>query len=409
MTGVQTCALPIFYAHPLFLGFRSQDQFAHLLADALQMRGHHVELRRPVARVRAWVPAGRLSKWAGYIDQYLLFPWHVRQRMRRDPPDTLYVFCDQALGPWVPLAVRRPHVVHCADLLALRSALGEVPENRTSMTGRVYQRFIRRGFAQARHFISISEQTRRELHRLGGVTAQTSEVVYLGLNQAYGPMEPDAARQALHAAGLPMPPGHFLLHVGGGHWYKNTAGVVALYGSYVQGCMAAGQAPMPLWLVSPPPSAAVQAALARVPPSGQVRFFQSLPPAALQGLYALAAVLLFPSLAEGFGWPIAEAMACGCQVLTTDEPPMNEVGGEAAHYLPRLQGPQDMDAWSRAGADVLLRVLTATPEERALRVRAGLQRAAAFSADGMVERYLAIYRSVLRQERAGLTADAHMA
>ena len=403
----------VLYAHPLFLGFRSQDHFARMLADALEARGHCVELRRPVGRVHAWVQAwmhgGRLAKWAGYVDQYLIFPMQMRLRMRHDPPDTLHVFCDQALGPWVPLVVRRPHVVHCADLLALRSALGEVPENRPSMTGRIYQRFIRRGFAQARHFISISEQTRRELHRLGGVTAQTSQVVYLGLNQAYAPMAPAAARQALHAAGLPTPPGRFLLHVGGGHWYKNTVGVVALYGRYVQRCVALGQSPMPLWLVSPPPSAAVQAALERVPSSGQVRFFQSLPPAALQGLYSLAALMLFPSLAEGFGWPIAEAMACGCPVLTTDEPPMNEVGGDAAHYLPRLSGPQDLEPWSRAAAEVLLRVLNAAPEERALRVRAGLQRATAFSADSMVERYLAIYRGVLHQERAGQATDAHIA
>jgi glycosyltransferase involved in cell wall biosynthesis len=51
--------------------------------------------------------------------------------------------------------------------------------------------------------------------------------------------------------------------------------------------------------------------------------------------YSGAAVFLFPSLGEGFGWPIAEAMASGCPVVTTDEAPMTEVAGEAGFLIPR--------------------------------------------------------------------------
>ena len=410
----------VLYAHPLFLGFRSQDHFARMLADALVARGHRVELRRPAGRVHDWVHgwvqswvhgwvrarvrAGGLTKWAGYIDQYLLFPGQMRQRMQHDPADTLYVFCDQALGPWVPLAARRPHVVHCHDLLALRSALGEVPENRTSSTGRMYQRYIRWGFAQAQHFISISMQTRRDLHRLGRVQPRSSRVVYLGLNHPYAPMTPGVARLALHAAGLPTPPERLLVHVGGGQWYKNTVGVVALYGSYVQACAASGRDPLPLWMVSPPPSAEVQAALARVPASGQVRFFQSLPPAALQGLYSLAAMLLFPSLAEGFGWPIAESMACGCPVLTTGEPPMNEVAGDAAIYLPRLGEPSQLHAWSQAGAAAVLQFVHGPAAAREGRVQAGLERARLFSAGAAIDAYVRIYGEVIEREAATVQA-----
>ena len=43
--------------------------------------------------------------------------------------------------------------------------------------------------------------------------------------------------------------------------------------------------------------------------------------------------LLFPSLQEGFGWPIAEALACGCPVVTSSKPPMTDVGGDAALYI----------------------------------------------------------------------------
>ena len=50
--------------------------------------------------------------------------------------------------------------------------------------------------------------------------------------------------------------------------------------------------------------------------------------------YKHAALLLYPSHAEGFGWPVLEALACGCPVVTTDLQPMTEVGGDCATYIP---------------------------------------------------------------------------
>jgi len=151
-------------------------------------------------------PRGRLSKWAGYVDQYLLFPMWVRKALVGVPQDTLFVFCDQALGPWVPLVKNRPHVVHVHDMLALRSALGDVPENPTSATGRIYQRYIRRGFRRARHFISISGKTRDDLHRFGGISPVTSEIVYNGLNYPFAPLAFEDSERTLRNVGLTAPP-----------------------------------------------------------------------------------------------------------------------------------------------------------------------------------------------------------
>lgn len=385
----------VLYGHPAFLGSHSQAHFARMLADAYRARGHTVALRQPEAVVYRRVPAGRLSKWAGYIDQYLLFPRQMRAAMRRDPADTLYVFCDQALGPWIPQAAHRPHVVHCHDLLALRSALGDIPENPTSVTGRLYQRYIRRGFRQARHFISISKKSREDLHRFGGVTPLTSAVVYNGLNRPYRPMAADAALARLRQSGLPADERRCLLHVGGGQWYKNGVGVVSLYASYVAAAVRDNAAPLPLWMVSPPPNQAVQAALKQVLPQGQVRFFSGLGDDTLEALYSHAEALLFPSLAEGFGWPIVEAMACGCPVITTGDAPMTEVGGAAANYLPRLGPTDDLQTWATAGAQALAGVLNRSAFERECAAAAGHAWADRFNAEAAVDSYLAIYQSVL--------------
>jgi glycosyltransferase involved in cell wall biosynthesis len=53
----------------------------------------------------------------------------------------------------------------------------------------------------------------------------------------------------------------------------------------------------------------------------------------LMELYCNASALLFPSLEEGFGWPLLEAQACGCLVVTTGRPPMTEIAGDAAIYI----------------------------------------------------------------------------
>ena len=325
------------------------------------------------------------------LNQYLLFPLSVRKALKRVPSDTLFIFCDQALGPWVPLVKDRPHVVHAHDLLALRSALGDIPENRTAISGRIYQRYIRRGFRQARHFICISRKTRDDLHRYGLVSPVTSEVVYNGLNFPYQPMESGEAQRVLRAAGLPVESEGMLLHVGGGQWYKNQSGLILLYASYCTQVVN----PLPLWCISPAPNAKVKQALGKVPPQGRVSFFQGLENRTLQAAYSHARVLLLPSLAEGFGWPLIESQACGCPVVTTDEPPMNEVAGADARYLPRLRSSHDVGAWASYGASVLRSLLARTPLEKMQGLEQRRNWVRRFSSEGAIDAYLAIYQRVL--------------
>ena len=375
-------------------------RFAGMLKAAYEARGHSVEVWAPSAKVYNWVPSGRLSKWAGYVDQYLLFPMTMRSAVTRRPKDTLFVFCDQALGPWVPVVRDRPHVVHVHDLLALRSALGEIPENPTSITGRIYQRYIRRGFQKARHFVSISRKTQADLHRVGGVSAITSEVVYNGLNFPFSRLAHGECEKILSGAGLPMPASGMLLHVGGAQWYKNLPGVIHMYAHYA----AEVDAPLPLWCVSPKPNPAVVRALRTVPAVGKVLFFNNLESRVLQAAYSMADAFLFPSLAEGFGWPLIEAQACGCPVLTTDEAPMNEVGGDAAEYLPRFGAGGDMDAWASNGARQLIKILSRTAEDKREFAARAVAWSAHFSVDRAIDSYLTIYENVLR-----LTCGGHVA
>ena len=381
----------VLFSHPVFMNSQSMPRFARMLEDAYHARGHQVKVWSPQAKAYALLPKGRLSKWAGYIDQYILFPLWVRQQLKTQPANTLYVFCDQALGPWVPLVKSKPHVVHVHDLLALRSALGDIPENPTQWSGRVYQRYIRQGFKQAKHFISISKKTRDDLHHFGEVSPVTSEVVYNGLNYPYAPMLQSDAIAVLKQAGLPVKPEGMLLHLGGSQWYKNLAGVVRLYIEYAK----SEAKPLPLWCISPSPNAKVQALLKELPVQGQVLFFQGIDNQALQAAYSTAHAFIFPSLAEGFGWPIIEAQASGCLVLTTDAAPINEIGGPSASYIPRLKLTDDPDAWALKGSNALKLMLNMPEMQRIALVEKGLAHVAQFNADDAIEGYLKTYQQVL--------------
>ena len=381
----------VLFSHPAFMNSQSMSRFTRMLQSAYEARGHSVTVWSPGDWFHRRFNHTRLAKWAGYLDQYWLFPRTVRRRLVSMPADTLFVFCDQALGPWVPLVSDRPHVVHVHDLLALRSALGDLPENPTRLTGRIYQRYIRRGFRHARHFISVSKKTRDDLHAFGAVAAVTSEVIYNGLNFPYQPVSIEAAIATLRAVGVPDMPDGFLLHVGGNQWYKNQRGVIALYRHYA----AHEKHPLPLWCVSPEPDAAMAAAVAQVPKNGRVLFFPGIDNATLQAAYSRARAFLFPSLAEGFGWPLIEAQACGCPVITTDEAPMNEVAGDAALYLPRLRLSDHLEDWASGGAGVLRRLLAESHSDQERRAASGRAWAKTFDSERASEAYLAYYDKIL--------------
>ena len=386
----------VLFSHPAFMNSQSMPRFARMLEQAYVARGHQVQVWSPQARLHAISPNSCLSKWAGYVDQYLLFPLWVRQQVRHQPADTLYVFCDQALGPWMSLVKHKPHVVHVHDLLALRSALGDVPENPTAWSGKLYQRYIRHGFRQAKHFISISNKTRDDLHRFGKVTAITSELVYNGLNYPYAPMPHNEATQVLEHAGFSIKQDGMLLHLGGSQWYKNLAGVIRLYIEYAE----REENPLPLWCVSPSPNTNVQMLLKEVPPQGKVLFVQGIDNHALQAAYSLARAFIFPSLAEGFGWPIIESQACGCPVITTDSAPMNDIGGTAAIYIPVLRMTDDAQQWAQQAATKIKNLLAMSAIQRQALVSEGIANVARFNADGAIEGYLNIYRQVLATSQA---------
>jgi len=338
----------VLLTHPLSFVTASMPRFADMIRRGMVARGHTVEVwtseplfgRLPVGR-------GSVGKWLGYVDQFLLYPRQLRHQADKQPENTLFVFTDQALGMWVPCVAHRPHVIHCHDFLALKSALGEYPENSISWTGVQYQRLIRKGFSHGKAFISVSRKTKDDLARFLPRPPVVSEVVHNGLNHPFRPMPPGERISLLNAAGLKIPEQGFLLHVGGNQWYKNREGVLEIYRAYA----ASRTNPAALWMAGEPPTEFLRNLARSIPSPGHVQFVSGLTNEQINAAYSHSCVLLFPSLDEGFGWPIAEAMASNCPVVTTNLPPLTEVAGGVAKLLPRM--PRDRiqrTAWAKSAA-----------------------------------------------------------
>lgn len=387
----------VFFAHPSFLGHNSMPRFASMLADGMAARGHQTEIWTPQGVTSRLTRNAFMKKWLGYIDQYIIFPVRFRRRAKSVSHDTLFVFTDQALGPWVPSFAHRPHVIHCHDFMALQSALDEIEENPTGWTGKQYQAMIRRGFSHGKHFISVSEKTRNDLEKYLGFKPKTSEVVYNGFHQPfYAIPKVEARREFGVKVNLDLSQG-YILHVGGNLWYKNRKGVLETY--YAWRASASGHLPM-IFIGEQPDDTLRNVAESQPRYSSDVHWLSGISDADVRLAYSGATVLLFPSLGEGFGWPIAEALVSGTPVITTDLPPMNEVAGTVGFLIPR-RPVKDSDArqWAISAAAKLDEVVKLPQEKRDKVIAEGIAHAARFDTAKAISSIESIYKKILATEK----------
>ncbi len=140
-----------------------------------------------------------------------------------------------------------------------------------------------------------------------------------------------------------------------------------------------------------------QARIERLGIGEAVRFTGYVPFEDLAALYSLAEMLVFPSLYEGFGLPVVEAMACGTPVITGPVSALTEVAGGAVHQAPGLEADALGDA---------MVALAASGERRDELVRLGLLRAASFSWRRAARETLDVYRQVIRGGAAATARSA---
>lgn len=387
----------VLFTHPSFLGHKSMPRFAQMIIAGMKQKGHDVVVWSPKpVFFKLSLKKAILEKWLGYIDQFLVFPIEVKFKLYNCSKDTLFVFSDNALGPWVPLVKKRYHVMHCHDFLAQQSAFGLLQENKTGITGKYYQKFIIWGYRKAINFIPISKKTQTDLHFLLDKKPNISKVVYNGLNQNFEPAKDSVTvrKKLSNKYNIDLSKG-YVLHVGGNAFYKNKIGVLEIYDQWAKDFGIK----VPLILAGEPPTEEMITFKEQSIASKSIYFINDVDDFQLQQFYQGASVMLFPSIYEGFGWPIVEAMASGSLVITTNEDPMKEVAADAGFYIPKKTNDSEkLLEWKISAAKVLESVIHLSPEERKNAVSKSILRSKEFSSQEFVDSIEAIYQEILQNK-----------
>jgi glycosyltransferase involved in cell wall biosynthesis len=367
-----------------------------MLATGMTQKGHDVQVIRPRIVFAKFAVFGFMKKWLQYIDSLIVFPNRFKKIVAKSEPNNLFVFTDNALGPWIPIVKDFPNVVHCHDFLAYFSAMGKLPENPTSKTGKIYQNLIIKGFKQASSFISVSEKTRTDLHGILGQKPLISEVVYNGLSPVFKPVDKQLALEKVSQICNRDFPNGFILNIGVNVWYKNKLGLLRIYNAW----RSNHGGKLPLVLIGPSISDELASLIEKSPFKNDIILLDKLSDDEIIQFYSAANLMLFPSLYEGFGWPIAEALACKCPVLTTQEAPMNEVGAEHAYYISRMPSdPALKSTWATTSAKELDRVLKVPSEVTATKMKSALEYVEQFDQNKAIDKIENIYQQVLMKHQ----------
>jgi len=214
----------------------------------------------------------------------------------------------------------------------------------------LFARRAREAAGRADAIVAVSQFTARQVEELLQVPAARIRVIYHGVRLP----------QVTHTGSRER----LVLHVGAIQRRKNLVRLVRAFAQLPE--------PWQLVLVGSKGYAAEEVfeAIAQSPVKDRIRYLGYLPPRQLEELYCRASMLAFPSLDEGFGLPVLEAMAHGTPVITSRRSALEEVAGDAALLVDPFDEEELAAALKRLAEDSTLW------ETLALR---GRQRAAQFS------------------------------
>ena len=376
------------YAHD---GQESMQRYADLLGREFIKRGTLVSIIRPTPRFGALKPdANGFGKWLGYIDKFLLFPRELRRSIYNISSSGERPFvhiCDHSNAFYIKHIQDVAHVITCHDLLAIRSAMGHFSQNRTGWSGRRLQKLILEGLRAARQVICVSSETRKQMLELGGFDPKKSLVVYNPLNYHYRPLTSVEVneRLAVHAAARKLLDRRFVMHVGGNQWYKHRIGVLRIY----EMLRNMDSSEVLLVMAGKMFSSELAAAVMSSRYKRDIINLEFVDNETLNALYVKTECLLFPSLYEGFGWPILEALAAGGRVAASGRAPITEIGGDAITYL-------DPSNYA-ASAQIVREVLNEDASRRCAMRSAGLERATLFSSKKTIATLNELYHNTTKE------------
>ena len=322
------------------------------------------------------LPEGRAIEWVNHVvpDDLLIKRHWLLALLRAVEPAFVaadanrVLFAPNFIAPRAFALTRRPLVASVHDMTVHR-----VPWTMLAHTRRALERDLDRTIARARAILTLSETVRAEILERGDLAPGVVHAIHL------------AARLDEGAKGEvpPAVPERFVLHVGTIEPRKNVEVLLAAWRRLR--ATTPGAPPLVLCGHLGWQHELIEEELSRAIGEGWLIHMGYVPDPVLRALYAHAAMLVCPSVYEGFGLPLVEAMATGTPIVCSDIPVFREVAGSAARFVP----PADDAGWAREVG----RVLADHDLARGLRAE-GTARLAAFSWRRTADQTLAVWTTV---------------
>lgn len=290
------------------------------------------------------------------------------------------------------LAALRPDVTHFTNCMLPRGACGNTIVTVHDMSLRLYPRWhpprrlllngpmMHAAIRRATAIVAVSESAKRDLLRMYDLPVDRVTVVYEAASPAFRPISDRAILEDVRARyGLPQ---RFILYVGTIEPRKNLARLMSAFAE-------ARRAGITQHLVCVGPygwsSRDLSGHIEKLGITNAVYFTGYVPFDHLPSIYNLADFFVFPSLYEGFGLPVVEAMASGLPVLTSNTSSLGEIAGDAAVTV----DPTDTQAMQYA-----IQRLATDGQLRREYAERGLVRARTFSWTQTAREMLAVYHRV---------------
>jgi glycosyltransferase involved in cell wall biosynthesis len=300
--------------------------------------------------------------------------WHLPLLARTRRVDLLHV-----TGFDAPLWQPVPTVVSVHDLIGM-----VFPGNLPPVARWYWSRWLPWSVRHARHIITGSEATKRDIQRLLGVEADRVVVIYDGVDERFSPQPPDAVAAVRQR--YKVPDGRVILYVG---TIEPRKGIDTLLDAWAQIASALPDTTLVIAGKEGWATAALHAQERALGIERRVCWTGYVADADLAAVYAMADVFVFPSRYEGFGLPPLEAMACGVPVISSDASSLPEVVGDAGV----LVSPDDADGFATAIKNVLAQPnLAATLRER------GLGRARLLTWERTAAQTYAVYKKMMEDQ-----------
>ncbi|MCL3862699.1 glycosyltransferase family 1 protein [Actinotalea sp. K2] len=259
------------------------------------------------------------------------------------------------------------------------------PELHSPLKGRFFRAAIRTAVRRAAGLVVPSAATRDEVRRFVGGTEDQYQVAHHGVDTSLFRPVGDAERSRVRGSLGLGPEQEYVGFLGTLEPRKNVPALVRAW------VAAVAHTPDPPALVLAGGRGwddAVEPAVRAVPAHLQVLRTGYLPLGDLAGFLGGARIVAYPSLGEGFGLPVLEAMACGAAVLTTRELSLPEVGGDAVAYC-------GTDEESIASS---LREMLDDPARCTVLAADAVERAAGFTWAAAASAHVAAYERALHRE-----------